>query len=62
MQLAIGAVTDATHGVAPDAWRRMLTLFLDGLRPARDTTRAFKAAPVTIDDLDAVMHADARSR
>jgi AcrR family transcriptional regulator len=62
MQHALGAVTDATRDIAPDAWRRLLTIWLDGLRPARDTTRPFKARPLTLDELTPVMHAAARSR
>ena len=38
LQLAAGAIADATRDVAPDVWRRTLTLVLDGLRPARSGT------------------------
>ena len=61
MQHALGAVADATRDIAPDVWRRLLTIVLDGLRPARDTTRPFKAQPLTLEELAPVMHAAARS-
>jgi AcrR family transcriptional regulator len=32
IQLAIGTVADASRDVAPDVWRRTMTLVLDGLR------------------------------
>jgi AcrR family transcriptional regulator len=59
MQLAVGAITDATRDVAPDAWRRTLTVLLDGLRPARRSTRPFRADPLTLEQFDAAMHASA---
>jgi hypothetical protein len=34
IQLAIGTVAEASRDVAPDAWRRTMTLVLDGLRAA----------------------------
>ncbi len=34
LQIAVGAVADATREVAPDTWRRVLALALDGLRSA----------------------------
>jgi AcrR family transcriptional regulator len=36
IQFMLGAVIDFTHDVAPDTWRRVLAIVLDGLRPARD--------------------------
>jgi AcrR family transcriptional regulator len=35
IQLAIGTIADASRDVAPDAWRRTMTLVLDGLRAER---------------------------
>ena len=35
IQLAIGTIAEASRDVAPDAWRRMMTLVIDGLRPER---------------------------
>ncbi len=51
MQFAVGAIVDATRDIAPEVWRRTLTVMLDGLRPARRATRPFKAAPLTLDEL-----------
>jgi AcrR family transcriptional regulator len=59
MQLAVGAIIDATRDVAPEVWRRTVTVLLDGLRPARRTTRPFKAPPLALEQLDAAMHASA---
>src|SRR5437763_6205966 len=33
IQLAIGTIAESSRHVAPDAWRRTMTLVLDGLRP-----------------------------
>jgi AcrR family transcriptional regulator len=35
--MSLGAVIDATRDVEPDAYRRVLTLALDGIRPSSDT-------------------------
>jgi AcrR family transcriptional regulator len=59
MQVAVGAIVDATRDIAPEAWRRTVTVLLDGLRPARRTTRPFTAPPLTLDQFDAAMHASA---
>jgi AcrR family transcriptional regulator len=32
IQLAIGTIADASRDVAPDVWRRMMTIVIDGLR------------------------------
>ncbi|MGP3926679.1 TetR/AcrR family transcriptional regulator [Streptomyces sp. 8N616] len=42
---ALGKVVPASVAVAPDAWRRYLALFLDGLRP--DAARPLPAPPLT---------------
>jgi len=59
IQVAVGAVTDATRDVSPEAWRRTLTIVLDGLRPARHTTRPLDAPPLPLEQLDAAMQAGA---
>lgn len=41
LQLAAAAIAEATRDVAPDVWRRTLTLMLDGLRPERSGTTPF---------------------
>jgi AcrR family transcriptional regulator len=35
IQLAIGTIAEASRDIAPDVWRRMMTLVIDGLRPER---------------------------
>jgi AcrR family transcriptional regulator len=37
IQLAIGTIAESSRDVAPDAWRRTMTLVLDGLRAAHAT-------------------------
>jgi len=38
IQVMLGAVIDVTRDVAPDAWRRMLALMIDGLRASEPRT------------------------
>lgn len=52
-QMAIGTITDATRDVAPDAWRRLMTIMLDGLRPARDAPTPMPAGPLDDAQLEA---------
>jgi AcrR family transcriptional regulator len=59
IQHALGAVTDATRDIAPDAWRRLLTIILEGLRPAPGTTRPMQTPPLTLDQLAPAMQAGA---
>ena len=35
IQLAIGTIAESSRDVAPDVWRRMMTLVIDGLRAGR---------------------------
>ena len=44
IQKMLAGVMDMTRGVSDDAWRRYLTLILDGLRPRRDGPTALPAA------------------
>jgi AcrR family transcriptional regulator len=52
VQMMIGAVVDFTHAVAPDAWRRMLAIVVDGLRARQDLTPLDRPAltPEQVDD------------
>lgn len=65
-QFAIGGLADYTRDIAPDAWRRMLVLVLDGLRATGTDATPMPAAPVDQEDLERVMqaagHADRRRR
>jgi len=56
MHFAVGFVAERTRDVAPEAWQRMLTLLLDGVRPARDAT-----TPMPVPPLDAQQWATAMS-
>jgi hypothetical protein len=38
VQVMLGAVVDVTRDVAPDTWRRMLALMIDGLRASEPRT------------------------
>jgi AcrR family transcriptional regulator len=53
IHLMLGAVVDYTREVAPDAWRRFLTIVLDGLRAHRETPTALPTKalePAQVDD------------
>ena len=52
----LGAVAEYAAGVAPEVWRRYLTMLLDGLRPARDGLSPLPGPPLTPDQLALLMH------
>jgi AcrR family transcriptional regulator len=52
----LGSVAEYAVGVAPEVWRRYLTMLLDGLRPARDGVSALPGPPLTSDQLADLMH------
>lgn len=52
LQVLIGSLVDATRDVAPDVWRRYLTLFLDGLRAQPDVATPLPSEPVTSEQLE----------
>jgi AcrR family transcriptional regulator len=62
MQIGVCAIADATHESAPDAWRRTLSVLLDGLRPARQTVEPLTAPALTLDQFDTAMHASLNVR
>lgn len=47
IQLMLGAVTHHTHDVAPDLWRRYVTLMLDALRARRGQSTPLAAPALT---------------
>jgi AcrR family transcriptional regulator len=57
IQFVLGAVIDFTHDVAPDTWRRMLTIVLDGLRPSRGAPSPLPAPALDEAQLDRAMDA-----
>jgi AcrR family transcriptional regulator len=54
IQLAIGTIAESSRDVAPDAWRRTMTLVLDGLR-AECARSELVSPPLDQAHLDAVM-------
>jgi len=52
MLLAVCTIADLTRDTAPDAWRRTLSLLLDGLQPERVTIRPMTVPALTMDQLD----------
>ncbi|PFG41485.1 TetR family transcriptional regulator [Isoptericola jiangsuensis] len=52
IQLMLGAVTERSRDVAPDLWRRYVTLLLDGLRTHRDSPTPLGTPALSSDDLD----------
>jgi AcrR family transcriptional regulator len=57
MQSAVAAVADTTSDLAPDLWRRALTLMLDGIRADRAGNTPFVTPALTLDELQQAMHA-----
>ena len=61
IQLAIGTIAEMGRDVAPDAWRRMMAVVLDGLRPECARTELVSAA-LDQAQLDTVMACYGASR
>ena len=61
IQLAIGTIAESSRDIAPDAWRRMMTLVIDGLRAERAQTELEPAA-LDQDQADHVMACYGASR
>jgi AcrR family transcriptional regulator len=55
LQHAIGEVADYTHDVAPEAWRRVLCITLDGLRPDRRRPSPMPVPPLDDEQVDCSM-------
>ena len=53
--IMVGAVMDRSRGVAPDTWRRVLALLLDGFRPSPGP--GLPGAPLSPDQLTQVLAA-----
>ena len=61
IQLAIGTIAESSRDVAPDVWRRMMTLVFDGLRA--ECARSDLVSPaLDQDQADAVMACYGTSR
>jgi AcrR family transcriptional regulator len=61
IQLAVGTISEASRDVAPDVWRRMMTVVLDGLRAECAVTELAPAA-LREEQADAVMASYGASR
>ena len=57
VQVMLAAVVDCTSEVAPEAWRRMLGIVVDGLRTRRDAPSELPAGPLDERGLDRAMAA-----
>jgi AcrR family transcriptional regulator len=57
IQLMLGSVIDSTHDVDPEAWRRMLAIVLDGLRPQRDGPSPLPRPPLDEAQMERAMAA-----
>jgi AcrR family transcriptional regulator len=57
IQFMLGAVIDFTHDVAPETWRRLLAIVLDGLRPRPDASGGLPAAALDEAQLERAMDA-----
>jgi AcrR family transcriptional regulator len=61
IQLAIGTIAETARDVAPDVWRRMMTVVLDGLRA--ECARSELVSPALVQEqVDAVMQCYGASR
>ena len=61
IQLAVGTIADSSRDVAPDVWRRMMTLVFDGMRA--ECARSELVSPaLDQDQADAVMASYGASR
>jgi AcrR family transcriptional regulator len=54
IQLAIGTIAESSRDIAPEVWRRMMTLVLDGLRPECARSQ-FVSPALDEEQADAVM-------
>jgi AcrR family transcriptional regulator len=61
IQLAIGTIAESSRDVAPDAWRRLMTLVLDGLR-AEHARGEILSPALDQEQVDAVMACYGASR
>jgi AcrR family transcriptional regulator len=57
IQFMLGAVIDFTHDVAPETWRRVLTIVLDGLATRRDAPSPLPAPALDDAQLERAMDA-----
>lgn len=56
IQLAVGTIADSTRDIAPDTWRRLMTIILDGMRVGAAGPSELTAPPLDFDQVPAAMH------
>ncbi len=61
IQVALAAVIDTTRSVAPDVYRRHLTMFLDGIRTDREAFTPLPADALTADQTHLAMTRERRA-
>ena len=49
LQMMLGAVVDVSRDVAPELWKRFLTLVLDGMRTGGTRASELGAPPVPVE-------------
>jgi AcrR family transcriptional regulator len=55
LQLMLGSLSECTHGVDPEIWRRLLGIITDGLRTRRDGPTPLASAGLAVDDVQRTM-------
>ena len=61
MQMALAAIIDKTRGLAPDLYRRYLTMWLDGIRSPRGHFTSLPTTALSADQTHTVATQDRRS-
>ena len=61
MQMALAAIMDRTRGLAPDLYRRYLTMWLDGIRSPRGDFTPLPASALSADETHTVVTQKRRS-
>lgn len=61
LQLAVGAIAEATREIAPDAWRRTLAVMLAGIRTGGEEHEEFTTAPLSLEQFERAMHVSTAS-
>jgi len=51
IQIAVGTIVDFSQPLEPEAWRRLLTILLDGLRASREAPTPMPVRPLTVEEV-----------
>jgi AcrR family transcriptional regulator len=57
LQLMLGSLSEATHEVDPEIWRRYLGIITDGLRTSRDQPSQLPRPPLSPEQAQVTLHA-----